>query len=211
MSGSIKGTWPTRGASTPRGSSDTASTTRRTQQAYTLWYYNTAAYEPRTEWAVAHLADRSRMPDTLWKSFHPEGAPTPEAAQAELGLILKKPLDALEATRSPVEDRGRGAGPGRGDGEGHAAGADKLALWLRYERMHDAMFHKSYGALERPEAPRPEPESGPGPSAEPEQGPESESEEAAPPAVEIEAAGRRGRGGECRRERPGSRGSGCTG
>jgi hypothetical protein len=43
--------------------------------------------------------------------------------------------------------------------------------------MHDAMFHKAYRGLERPEAPAPEPE----------QGPESESEEAAPPAVETGA------------------------
>jgi hypothetical protein len=41
------------------------------------------------------LADRKRMPDTLRNGFRSEGAPTPEAAQAELGSILKKALEAL--------------------------------------------------------------------------------------------------------------------
>ena len=153
-------------------------------EAYTLWYYNTAAHAPRTEWAVAHLADRSRMPDTLWKSFHPEGAPTPEAAQDELGLILKKPLDALKRLESQlkteVEEPARAAAMEKA----MLLAPAELALWLRYERMHDAMFHRSYGALERKEAPRPEPEAGPVPSAEPDLGPKDE--EAAPPPGEIE-------------------------
>ena len=39
----------------------------------------------------------------------------------------------------------------------------EMALWLRYEKMHDSMFHRAYNALERPEAAPPEPEPMPDP------------------------------------------------
>src|SRR5262249_42941829 len=32
----------------------------------------------------------------------------------------------------------------------------EMGLWLRYQRMHDSMFHRAHNSLERPEAPAPE-------------------------------------------------------
>jgi hypothetical protein len=152
-------------------------------QVYYLWYYTLASRTPRNEAMSELLADRKRMPDTLRNWFRKEGAPTPEESQDQVGTILKRELAALRALekqlRTEVEEPARAAAGEKA----MVLAPDEMALWLRYERMHDAMFHRSYGALERKESAGSELEHGP--SAEPDPGPDSV--DAAPPPGAIEA------------------------
>jgi hypothetical protein len=103
----------------------------------------------------AALLDPRTMPDTLL-AMREHPLPAAEQSGQELAKIVGDQIAEYTALarqlRIEVEEPGR------------AAAVDKavllkkhdLALWIRYERMHDSMFHRSYNTLERPEAPRPQ-------------------------------------------------------
>ena len=125
--------------------------------AFWFRYYNIAAREPRNEAALAALTGQGNSPDTLqWVRGGPP--PKPQASREWLRLSLATELATLRAheerLRTSFEDPDRAAAVEKA----MLLAPDKMALWLRYERMHDSMFHKAYNGLERPEADRPDAE-----------------------------------------------------
>jgi hypothetical protein len=112
----------------------------------------------------ADLLDPRAMPDTLLHMCD-RPLPTPEHSFQELLQVVNDQMTEYEALakqlRIEVEEPARAAAVEKA----MLLKKQDLALWIRYERMHDSMFHRSYNTLERPEAPRPEPEPEPVPAA----------------------------------------------
>jgi hypothetical protein len=134
--------------------------------SYTLIYLTLTACEGLTPEVVSALLDPRRMPDTLFR-LRERPLPPPEESRKKLGDIVAKQIVEYEALarrlRIEVEEPARAAAVENA----MVLKGEALALWLRYERMHDSMFHRSYNALEEPEAPPPEA----APEAEPQAGP----------------------------------------
>ena len=126
-------------------------------QAFWVRYYNLAAREPRSEEIQAELTTPKSWPVT--EAWPINGAPpTPKRSQEWLrGMVALRITELREHEewlRTNFED------PDRASAEDEATLLDPkdMATWLRYERMHDSMFHRAYSALERREAPRPDSE-----------------------------------------------------
>jgi hypothetical protein len=126
----------------------------------------------------ADLLDPREMPDTLLHMCD-RPLPTPEHSFQELLKVISDEITEYEALakqlRIEVEEPARAAAVEKA----MLLKGDALALWIRYERMHDSMFHRSYNTLERPEAPRPERE--PEPAAPVEIPTEEDAAASAPP------------------------------
>jgi hypothetical protein len=103
----------------------------------------------------ADLLDPRGMPDTLLH-MRDRPLPPPEQSRRELLKVVEDQITEYEALakqlRIEVEEPARAAAVEKAT----MLKGDALALWIRYERMHDSMFHRSYNTLERPETPRPE-------------------------------------------------------
>ena len=121
--------------------------------AFWIRYNNVAAQEPRDEAALAELTGP-------WCLHWVEGMahPTPQECREKLRQTVSGELDELRAhekrMRTNFEEPDRAAAVE----EAMLLAPEKMALWLRYERMHDSMFHRAYNGLERPEAERPDAE-----------------------------------------------------
>jgi hypothetical protein len=155
------------------------------ETAFWIRYYNIAAQEPRTDATQAELACPKSWPNTVrWN--HGGVPPTPQQSQEWLRKTVATELATLRALEERL--RTEFEQPAR------AAAVEKamllkpadMALWLRYERMHDAMFHRAYNALERREAPRPEVE--PIPEMEPQREDKAVSSPASQSEIEAAAA-----------------------
>jgi hypothetical protein len=114
--------------------------------------------------ALAALLDRRQMPDTmLYMCNRP--VPPAEESSRELHKVVHDQIVGYEALakelRIEVEEPARAAAVEKA----MVLKPEALKLWIRYERMHDSMFHRSYNTLERPEAPQPEMEPEPDPAA----------------------------------------------
>jgi hypothetical protein len=130
--------------------------------AFWLRYYNVAAREPQNEAAMAAVIGPGSLPDTLYwvrGTTHP----TPQESQEKLRVTVTTELAAVRAQeerlRIHIEEPDRAAAVEKA----MLLAPEEMARWLRYERMHDSMFHRAYNALERPEAARPD--AGPIPDA----------------------------------------------
>jgi hypothetical protein len=103
----------------------------------------------------ASLLDPRTMPDTLL-SLRDRPLPPPDESFAALVKVVEGQIAEYEALakelRIAVEEPAREAAVEKA----MVLKPEDLTLWIRYERMHDSMFHRSYNTLERPEAPQPE-------------------------------------------------------
>ena len=175
------------------------------ETAFWFRYYNVAAVEPRDEAVEAWLAaagDSPSLPDTLgW--IRGGTPPTPEQARAWLREAATTELAAVrkhaETLRINFEDPDRAAA----EEQAMILAPAEMALWLRYEKMHDSMFHRAYNALERPEAAQPD--------ADPTDDPDGHGEGPSDPSSESEYAMRLAAASACPGHRPGRRGSGSDG
>jgi hypothetical protein len=153
---------------------------RTDEESYKILYLAVTANAEAPPKIRAALLDPRAMPDTL-RHMRERPLPTPEHSFQELLKVVHDQLTEYEALarqlRIEVEEPARAAAV---DKAVMLKGHD-LALWIRYERMHDSMFHRSYNTLERPEAPRPEPEPEPEPAA-PVEAPTEEDAAASAPA-----------------------------
>ena len=123
--------------------------------AFWLHYYNRAAREPRSEAMQAELTHPKSWPDTVcWKLGG--NPPTPRQSQEWLRETVARELDELRALEERLRKEYEGPARATAVEKAMLLKPDDMALWLRYERMHDSMFHRAYSLLERPEAPRPD-------------------------------------------------------
>jgi len=134
---------------------------------------------------LAELACPKSWPDTVrWN--HGGVPPTPQKSQEwlrETAAAELATLRGLEARlRTEFEQPARAAAVEKA----MLLKPQDMALWLRYERMHNAMFHRAYNALERREARRPEVE--PIPETEPQREDKSVSSPASESGIEAAAA-----------------------
>jgi hypothetical protein len=123
--------------------------------SFTLRFLTLTACEGLTPEAVAELLDPRQMPDTLFY-LRDRPLPPPEHSSNQLLQIVQEQIVEYEALarqlRIEVEEPARAAAADNA----MVLKPDALALWIRYERMHDSMFHRSHNVLERPEPPQPE-------------------------------------------------------
>jgi hypothetical protein len=119
--------------------------------SFTLRFIMLTACEERPPEVIARLLDPRAMPDTLAYLRH-RPLPSVEESSEKLAKILQEQvLDYEERARRlrvEVEEPARAAAIEKA----MLLKGQDMALWLRYERMHDSMFHRSYNTLERPEA-----------------------------------------------------------
>jgi hypothetical protein len=128
---------------------------RRDEVSFRLCYHSIACMAPVPPDVQAALLDPRTMPDTLL-AMRQHPLPPAEQSGQELAKIVGDQIAEYTALarqlRIEVEEPGRAAAVDKA----MLLKKDDLALWIRYERMHDSMFHRSYNTLERPEAPQPE-------------------------------------------------------
>jgi hypothetical protein len=131
---------------------------RKDEVSYRLCYHSIACMAPVPPDVQAALFDPCTMPDTLL-AMRQHPLPPAEHSFKELLKVVNDQITEYEALakqlRIEVEEPARAAAVEKA----MMLKGDALALWIRYERMHDSMFHRSYNTLERPEAPRPEDDS----------------------------------------------------
>jgi hypothetical protein len=158
--------------------------------SYDLLYLTVSCSEQVPPEVQASLLDPRTMPDTLL-SLRDRPLPPPDESFAALVKVVEGQIAEYEALakelRIEVEEPAREAAVEKA----MLLNPEDLKLWIRYERMHDSMFHRSYNTLERPEAPQPETdEAVPGETAappDPAPEPQSPCEEASPSGAAVSA------------------------
>ena len=121
-------------------------TFRLDTDVYELNLFNTLAHEAPNEAAVAWSRDPRNAPESLRETLA-FGLPSREDSIDALRAILDENLDALkereERLRTNIEEPNRA---GAADSAVLLMGPEG-ALFIRYEKMHDAAFHRAYKAL----------------------------------------------------------------
>jgi hypothetical protein len=123
--------------------------------SYNLLFWTITACEGVGPAAVASLLDPRIMPDTLFELCKRPLPPREQSAKQLLRTVEDQIVEyehLAKQLRIEVEEPARAAAVETAT----MLKGDALALWIRYERMHDSMFHRSYNTLERPETPQPE-------------------------------------------------------
>ena len=121
-------------------------TFRLDTDVYELNLFNTLAQEAPNEAAIAWSRDPRNAPESLRETLA-FGLPSREDSIDALRAILDENLDALkereESLRTKIEEPNRA---GAADSAVLLMGPEG-ALFIRYEKMHDAAFHRAYKAL----------------------------------------------------------------
>jgi hypothetical protein len=148
--------------------------------AFQLRYLNILSHGRPNEQTLAELRDRSCMPDTL-HGLLAQDVPTPQESREQLRKLVADELTQVRAEearlRAELEEPALAAAVDKMS----MLSGDDLGKWLRYERMHDAMFHKAYNALERGEAAPANPDPTPTSTTPPTPAPEPPAEPASNP------------------------------
>ena len=120
-------------------------------EVYELRLFNLLAQEAPNEGEIAWIRDPKQVPESLHFSLT-FGLPSREDSIDALRALLDQNLGELKAReerlRTKIEEPNRA---GAGDRALLLMGPEG-ALFIRYEKMHDAAFHKAYKALLKGEA-----------------------------------------------------------
>ena len=113
--------------------------------AYLVRYFNLYSHAHPNPELAAFLDDPKRIPPSLRGTF---GAARPEVSESRAALreLVLNEVEALESRRTRLQalaDADRAGATDRAVLLGGAEGA----LLLRYEKMHDGIFHRAYSAL----------------------------------------------------------------
>jgi hypothetical protein len=115
--------------------------------AYFVRFHNVFSRREVSAEAADWITDPKRMPDTFRRSLPKDWEHDPKASQATLRQVVEDELTALlaleERLRTELEDPSRAGLVYRS----LLLEGPKGALLARYERMHDAAYHRAYKTL----------------------------------------------------------------
>jgi hypothetical protein len=122
----------------------------RDEAGYWVYYYNFLAPGIRNDSVRRDLFHPAFLPDTLsW--LKDRGFPAAEQCREWLINLVSNQLKDHRALHEHIDARYEAPARAAAVEKASMLTGDDLVRWLRYERMHDTMFHRAHNVLERPE------------------------------------------------------------